>query len=93
VGRRPKAADPPLRLSFKGAVQEMIALWPFSACHARQRDLADFYDALLTGIGYHRIPERPQRSEPRVRKRRPKNYRLMTQPRDEYKKSFRTQEA
>lgn len=27
------------------------------------------------------LPERPRRSEPRVRKRRPKNYPLMTQPR------------
>jgi hypothetical protein len=82
----------PLRLSFKGAVQEMIALWPFSASHAPGRNLTGFYDALLRGIAYHRIPERLQRAEPRVRKRRPKNYRLMTQPRNQYKRDFRTQE-
>jgi len=32
------------------------------------------------------VPERPGRHEPRVRKRRPKNYRLMTKPRAELKK-------
>lgn len=71
----------PGRLSFKGAIQEMMALWPFSAAAAAERDLTDFYVALLRGIGFHRIPKRPNRNEPRVRKRRPKNYRLMTRPR------------
>ena len=32
-------------------------------------------------LGIH--PLRPGRSEPRVKKRRPKNYRLMTKPRKE----------
>lgn len=71
----------PLRLSFKGAIHEMVALWPFTPAAARQRDLRKFYDALLRNVGSHRIPDRPGRSEPRVRKRRPKNYPLMTRPR------------
>jgi hypothetical protein len=78
----------PLRLSFKGAMQEMMALWPFSASAARQRDLTAYYDALLRAIATHKVPHRPDRSEPRVRKRRPKSYPLMTRPRPELKKEL-----
>jgi len=78
----------PLRLSFKGAMQEMMALWPFSASAARQRDLSAFYDALLRTIATHKVPHRPDRCEPRVRKRRPKSYPLMTHPRPQLKKEL-----
>jgi len=78
----------PLRLSFKGAMQEMMALWPFSASAARQRDLTAYYDALLRAIATHKVPHRPDRSEPRVRKRRPKSYPFMTRPRPELKKEL-----
>jgi hypothetical protein len=78
----------PLRLSFKGAMQEMMALWPFSASAARQRDLTAFYDALLRAIATHKVPHRPNRYEPRVRKRRPKSYPLMTKPRQELRKEL-----
>lgn len=78
----------PLRLSFKGAMQEMMALWPFSASAARQRDLSAFYDALLRTIATHKVPHRPDRYEPRVRKRRPKSYPLMTHPRPQLKKEL-----
>jgi len=77
-----------LRLSFKGAMQEMMALWPFSASAARQRDLTAYYDALLRAIATHKVPHRPDRYEPRVRKRRPKSYPLMTHPRPELKKEL-----
>jgi hypothetical protein len=73
----------PLRLSFKGAMEETMVLWPFTAGAARRHDLSTFYDALLRAIASHKIPQRPHRAEPRVRKRRPKNYRLMTLPRHE----------
>lgn len=43
-------------------------------------------DALLTTIATHAVDDRPDRYEPRVRKRRPKNYPLMRQPRDDYKR-------
>jgi hypothetical protein len=74
----------PTRISFKSATHEMMTLWPFTAAAARRRDLTKFYAALLRAIASHKIPHRPNRSEPRVRKRRPKNYRLMTKPRSEY---------
>ena len=78
----------PLRLSFKGAVQEMMALWPFSASAVRQRDRSAFYDALLRAVATHEVPHRPHRCEPRVRKPRPKSYPLMTHPRSELKKAL-----
>ena len=71
----------PLRLSLKSAMAEMMALWPFTAGAQRTRDLSRFYASLLQFIASHKVPLRPHRSEPRVRKRRPKNYRLMTEPR------------
>jgi hypothetical protein len=76
----------PLRLSFKGAMEEMMVMWPFTAATARGRDLTKFYTSLLANIASMRIPPRPNRVEPRVRKRRPKSYPLMTTPRRGYKR-------
>lgn len=77
---------PPLRLSFKATIQELFALWPFTAADLPRSDLDDFYDALVRAVAFHRLPERPHRSEPRVRKRRPKNYPVMGAPRRHCKK-------
>ena len=79
---------PPLRLSLKGAIQEMMAQWPHSASAARQRDLTALYADLLQAIATHKLPHRPNRYEPRVRKRRPKSYPLMTKPRQELRKEL-----
>lgn len=73
----------PLSVSFTGAFQEMLNLWPFSATAARTLDLTSFYEALLRAVVYHKVPHRPGRSEPRLRKRRPKNYSLLGAPRHE----------
>ena len=40
-------------------------------------------DEMLFTIARDLLPFRPNRSEPRVKKRRPKNYRLLTKPRYE----------
>ena len=45
--------------------------------------------ALLSCIGAHRVGNRPDRVEPRRIKRRPKHFKLMQQPRAEYKKRLR----
>ena len=78
----------PLRLSYQGAIHEIIALWPFTAAATEGRDMSEYYRALLRGIASHRIPDRPNRREPRVLKRRPKGFPLMTQPRAQYKKDL-----
>jgi len=79
----------PTSLSFKAAIQETMALWPFTAAAARRQDLTRLYETLLDSVGFHRLPIRPHRCEPRVRKRRPKSYRLMTKPRRDYRKELR----
>jgi len=69
-------------ISFQGAAEQLSHwLWLFMGTQTRaerQRRLGEFYLALVSAP----LPQRPNRTEPRVRKRRPKNYRLMTRPRD-----------
>ena len=48
------------------------------------------FRTLLKVIAHKAVPERPGRSEPRVRKRRPKIYPLMTKPRHELRKQLQT---
>lgn len=72
----------PLRLSFKGTMQEMRALWPISFARFG-KGMTAFYEALLRAISFHKVPLRPGRAEPRLLKRRPKNYPLMGAPRHE----------
>jgi hypothetical protein len=78
---------PPLRLSFQGALDEVMAMWPLSAGARRAADLRRLFDQLVHHVATHKITHRPHRSEPRVRKRRPKSYPLMTKPRSAYKKN------
>ena len=50
----------------------------------------DLYDWLLLTIGAHRVGDQPDRVEPRARKRRPKSYPLLTEPRDEARKKLQS---
>ena len=70
------------RLSFKGSV-DALRQWTdiFNAAHSKPREQRRLFDHLLQILADDIVPHRPHRSEPRVRKRRPKNYRLMTRPR------------
>ncbi len=52
-----------------------------------EREESD-YELLLALVNAETILNRSGRVEPRVRKRRPKNYSLMTVPRRELKKSL-----
>jgi len=67
------------RLSFKGTVDTLRQWTPllapriFASKHARQE--------LLRIIAADSVPLRPDRVEPRAKKRRPKNYQLLTKPR------------
>lgn len=70
----------PLRLSFKGTLQHLNTFLPLLAmAHSRQR--AAYYDTLLRLVARERLPDRPNRVEPRLVKRRPKCSRWMQQPR------------
>ncbi|HUT61815.1 MAG TPA: transposase [Phycisphaerae bacterium] len=67
----------PLRLSLSDAVKEICSHRCFALLGSARR----WITRLLRKVASHRIPHRPGRHEPRVRKRRPKEYPLMTQPR------------
>lgn len=77
----------PLRLSFKGAIQEVMAFGPLTTT-ACARGKSSRYAHLLRHIATHKIPNRPGRQEPRVKKRRPKQYPLMTKPRPQLREEL-----
>lgn len=70
------------RISFKGTLDSLhhfaSAMHSLAGHPRRQRQL---FDELLLAIARDELPERPGRFEPRVRKRRAKNYHLLTRPR------------
>jgi hypothetical protein len=79
--------DVPLdRLSFKGSLDALRHSAQAIHASAKQpRKQAALIDQLLTQIAADSVPHRPGRLEPRARKRRPKNYQLLTHPRREMK--------
>jgi hypothetical protein len=67
------------RLSFKGTVDTLRQWEPLlDPARARHRTARR---ELLRILASDRVPLRPHRSEPRARKRRPKNYQFLTRPR------------
>ena len=70
------------RLSFKGSLDTMRE-WAdvLHAARGKPRKQAALRRAMLTLIARDQLPERPGRTEPRAKKRRPKNYHLLTKPR------------
>ena len=67
----------PWQLSFKGTQQALSAFggfWPSQ----QALDPDAYYGELLDAIAEHRVGNRPDRWEPRAKKRRPKNYRLLS---------------
>jgi hypothetical protein len=79
------AGTEPWHLSFKGAMQTLNHFLP-QLSSATSTD--DWIAGLLQAIATHDVGNRPGRVEPRVRKRRPKPYPLMTKPRPDYKTSI-----
>lgn len=70
---------PPCRLSFKGTVGVLHAFAPLFEAGAK--NAAKRYEQLLLALAAAPVPLRPDRSEPRAVKRRPKPYQLLTKPR------------
>jgi hypothetical protein len=78
----------PWPLSFKGALQAVNAFggfWPTGP-------LADpdaYYRDLLEAMAEHEVGQRPDRVEPRAKKRRPKPHPLLTEPRPQARARLR----
>ena len=72
------------RISFKGTLSTVREWAPVlaAASPTRRRALVDHLIAILARDP---IPNRPNRVEPRARKRRPKNYQLLSKPRHDFK--------
>lgn len=77
----------PRQLSFKTALQILNAFEQNLRCCPRGR-LTCRHAFLLAGIAQARLPNRPDRVEPRAVKRRPKPRALLTKPRQVLKKGL-----
>jgi len=78
-----RAGVEPWTVSFKGTLQTLAKFLPLLETSV---STSAWCDALLEAIAAHVVGNRPDRFEPRVRKRRPKKYKLMREPRDNYKR-------
>jgi len=70
------------RLSFKGALDTLKHFADaVHAANGRPRRQTELLDAMFALIARDQLPIRPNRSEPRAKKRRPKAYPFLTKPR------------
>ena len=74
--------QPLSRLSFKGTVDTIRQWAPLLALAAKKpARYCQLFRKLMAYIAGDLVPLRPGRAEPRAKKRRPKNYQLLTKPR------------
>ena len=80
----------PRSISFKGTVQTLEAFQPvISILGGRSKKVRTvLYDQLLDAIVAHQVAHRPNRFEPRLRKKRPKHYAFLRKPRDVVKREM-----
>ena len=80
----------PRSISFKGAIQTLEAFQPLIAIQGQLslRFRMSLYQQLLDAIVIHRVADRPDRFEPRLRKRRPKHYGFLRKPRHQTKRDM-----
>ena len=77
-----QAARLPWEISFKGTLQTLNQFLPLLLTHT----LTDAWcKALFTAIATHCVGDRPDRIEPRLVKRRPKPYKHLREPRQNYR--------
>lgn len=81
----------PRTISFKGAIQTLEAFQPVVAIQGDHdfKHRQNLYQQVLDAIATHRVADRPDRFEPRLRKRRQKKYDRMMKPRHEIKLDMR----
>ena len=77
------------RVSFTGTAQLVLAMTPVLSAF-RDEAFIKAYELLLSGIAQRPVRHRPNRSEPRVIKRRNTKYTCMTRPRDQYDRQLKS---
>jgi hypothetical protein len=80
----------PRALSFKGAIQTLEAFQPVIALQGEQNTAhrLSLYHELLDAIATHRVADRPDRYEPRLKKRHAKNFAYLRKPRAQIKREM-----
>lgn len=80
----------PRSISFKGTVQTLEAFQPVIALHPDQAPALRLhvYQQILDAVAVHRVANRPDRFEPRLRKRRFKHHGFLRKPRSETKRDM-----
>jgi hypothetical protein len=76
-----ETGTPVERISFKGAMQALRQWQPHFLARFSKRKKIQMTSALYDVIAAAKVPDRPGRSEPRCRKRRPKPYQFLTKAR------------
>jgi Transposase DDE domain len=81
----------PRTISFKGTLQTLEAFQPVISLRGEHNPAFRqfLYECLLNAIAKHRVADRPDRFEPRLRKRRPKHYGFLRKPRRDTKRDMR----
>jgi hypothetical protein len=75
------------RISFKGTCNALRQWAPVLAI-ATLPQYRELHTAMLVAITRTPLPHRPDRTEPRARKRRPKNFQLLNKPRRIFKEIY-----
>ena len=80
----------PRSISFKGAIQTLEAFQPLIASQGDSDSThrQSIYQQMLDAVATHHVADRPDRFEPRQRKRRQKKYDRMMKPRHEVKRDI-----
>lgn len=80
----------PRSISFKGALQTLEAFQPVIELQAHRgaEHRQQLYRNLLDAIAAHRVADRPDRFEPRVKKHRRNHYGWLTRPRADVKRDM-----
>src|SRR5581483_9936437 len=81
---------PPRSVSFTGALQTLEAFQPLLEFGAADGDASrsQLCQELLDAIASHRVADRPDRYEPRLKKRRRSYYDWLTEPRAKIKRKM-----
>jgi hypothetical protein len=77
----------PHEISVKGTLQTLNQFLPLLSDAV---SLDHWYDSLLQAISTHTVANRPNRIEPRCRKRRPKKFKNLREHRSNYKNRLRS---